>query len=74
MLEEVCASKGMDYKQFAEGLKKKEQWHVEARHPPSAFSFAMTQTHLPLVSLAGPARALGVTNTTCSMSACKAVG
>ena len=42
MLEEVCASKGMDYKQFAEGLKKKEQWHVEARHPPSAFSFAMT--------------------------------
>ena len=33
MLEEVCKSKGMDYKEFASGLKKKEQWHVEASRP-----------------------------------------
>merc|ERR1711967_123980 len=28
MLENVCAEKGLEYKEWLEGLKSKEQWHV----------------------------------------------
>eukprot|EP00854_Cymbomonas_tetramitiformis_P017586 gene17586-20939_t len=29
MLKNVCAEKGLEYKEWLEGLKSKEQWHVE---------------------------------------------
>jgi ferredoxin--NADP+ reductase len=29
MLKAVCAEKGLDYKEWIEGLKHKGQWHVE---------------------------------------------
>lgn len=46
MLERVSKEKGINFEEFVEGLKHKNQWHVEVRHGVWVFATTSSATWL----------------------------